>query len=144
MTVSSRTSVAIHALTKLAERGGQTRPSAEIAESLASNPVLVRRILGQLRDAGLVEATEGRHGGWTLARSPSTITLADAYRAMEPGPLLAGHPHEPSAACVVGRHIQRFLGDELDAAALALERRLGETTIADVLDQVLEAERLSS
>jgi Rrf2 family protein len=139
--VSSRSAVAIHALTMLARWDDRSLTSAEIADSLASNPVLVRRILGSLRDAGLVWSTEGRGGGWTLARTPREITLYDAYTAVEAGPVLSRHPHPPSEACEVGRHMQAVLESEFRAAEHAMEERLGRTTIAHLVQQTLARER---
>ncbi|TWF78857.1 BadM/Rrf2 family transcriptional regulator [Pseudonocardia hierapolitana] len=141
MGVSSRSAVAIHALTMLARWDDRSLTSAEIADSLASNPVLVRRILGSLRDAGLVWSTEGRGGGWTLARAPREITLYDAYAAVEMGPILSRHPHPPSEACEVGRHMQAVLESEFRDAEHAMEERLGRTTIAHLVQQTLARER---
>ncbi|GAA5051806.1 Rrf2 family protein [Thermocatellispora tengchongensis] len=141
MSLSSRTAVAIHALTMLARRDDHSLTSAEIADSLSSNPVLVRRILGSLRDAGLVWSAEGRGGGWSLARDPREITLHDAYAAVEAGPILSRHPHPPSRDCEVGRHIQSLLEVEFQEAERAMEERLGRTTIAHLRRQVVERER---
>lgn len=138
--LSSRSAVAIHALTMLAHRGGGSLTSAEIAESLASNPVLVRRILGRLRDSGLVWSTEGRGGGWSLARAPRDITLHDAYAAVEEGRILSRHAHPPSDACAIGRNISAQLEVEFQGAERAMEERLGRTTIAQLLRKVLDAE----
>ena len=141
MGVSSRSAVAIHALTKLAHRGDGSLTSGEIAESLASNPVLVRRVLGNLRNAGLVWSSEGRGGGWTLARPPREITLFDAYRAVEPGPALSRHAHPPNAECEIGRNMQAIVDEEFRGAEQALEEQLGRTTIAHLLRKVLDIER---
>ncbi|WP_211351762.1 Rrf2 family transcriptional regulator [Haloactinospora alba] len=136
--MSSRCAVAVHALTLLARNGGeQLLASAEIAESLESNPVVVRRVLGRLRDASLVFSVEGSGGGWRLARSPHGITLCDAYRAVEEGPMLSLHAHPPSSSCVVGRNIQGLLEAEFTAAEHAATERLAQTTIADMLGWVL-------
>jgi Rrf2 family protein len=139
--LSSRTAVAIHALTFLARWDDRSRTSAEIADSLASNPVLVRRILGSLREAGLVWSTEGRGGGWSLSRAPREITLYDAYVAVEGGPVLSRLPHSPSAECEVGRNVQALLEVEFRDAERAMEERLGRTTIAHLVRQVLAVER---
>ncbi|MEV5762108.1 RrF2 family transcriptional regulator [Streptomyces tendae] len=135
--LSSRSAVAIHALAMLAHRRGGSLTSAEIADSLESNPVLVRRILGHLRDAHLVRSTEGRGGGWFLARTPRDITLYDAYAAVEGGRILSRHPHPPSGACVIGRNIGDLLDAEFRGAERALEEQLGRTTIAALLQQIL-------
>ncbi|MGW5383208.1 Rrf2 family transcriptional regulator [Nocardia sp. NPDC003963] len=140
MGLSSRSAVATHALTMLARWDNRTLTSAEIAESLASNPVLVRRILGSLREAGLVESTEGRGGGWILARAAHTITLCDAFAAVEPRPILSGHAHPANDACEVGRHMQALLEKEFQDAEVAMEKQLGRTTIAHLVRQVLAKE----
>ncbi|WP_030827687.1 Rrf2 family transcriptional regulator [Streptomyces hygroscopicus] len=141
MGLSSRSAVAIHALTMLARWSDRSLTSAEIADSLASNPVLVRRILGSLRNAGLVWSTEGRGGGWSLARAPRDITLYDAYAAVEEGRILSRHAHPPSEACEVGRNISALLEVEFRDAERAMEERLGRTTIAHLLRRVLASER---
>ncbi|GAA2211428.1 Rrf2 family transcriptional regulator [Nonomuraea monospora] len=141
MSLSSRTAVAIHALTLLGRRHETSLTSAEIADSLESNPVLVRRILGSLRDADLVRSTEGRGGGWSLARAPREITLYDAFAAVEPGPIISRHPHPPSASCEVGRNIQALLEVEFQDAERAMAERLAATTIAHLLGRVTDIER---
>ncbi|ONI75299.1 transcriptional regulator [Actinosynnema sp. ALI-1.44] len=140
MSLSSRSAVAIHALTMLG-RWDRSLTSAEIADSLASNPVLVRRILGSLRDADLVLSTEGRGGGWLLARPAREITLHDAYTAVEAGPILSRHAHPPSDACEVGRHMQNLLETEFRDAENAMRERLSRTTIEHLVQQVLASER---
>lgn len=143
MGVSSRTAVAVHALTFLAhwnEYGLQS--SAKIAESLESNPVLVRRVLGLLRDKGLVSPVEGSGGGWCLAKPAEEITLNDAYAAVEGGvPVLPVHAHPPNQSCVIGGHMQELLEDEFASAQRALEDNLARTSIAEMLRRVLDRER---
>ena len=135
--LSSRSAVAIHALAMLAHRRGGSLTSAEIADSLASNPVLVRRVLGRLRGADLVWSAEGRGGGWSLARAPRDITLYDAYAAVEEGQIFSRYTHPPSGACEVGRNIGNLLDAEFQGAERALEEQLGRTTIASLLHQIL-------
>ncbi|GAA4219599.1 Rrf2 family transcriptional regulator [Actinocatenispora rupis] len=140
--LSSRCTVAIHALTLLARSGdGQLQSSGEIADSLSSNPVAVRRLLGQLRDAGLVVSVEGHGGGWRLARPARRISLRDAYLAVEEGPVLPGYAHPPSEMCVVGRNMHAVLDEEFEQAERAMLDRLARTTIATMLARVLERER---
>lgn len=136
--MSSRSAVAIHALILLARHGPERLlTSAEIAESLESNPVVVRRILGRLREASLVTSAEGYGGGWQLARPAREINLFDAHAAVEPGPVLGGHAHPPSSSCVVGRNVQVLLDAEFQEAEDALRERLSRTSIATMLDRVL-------
>lgn len=142
MAISTRTAVAVHALTFLCRWDAEGLQSSErIAESLESNPALVRRVLGRLREHGLVSATEGSGGGWRLARPADEITLFDAYAAVEgDATVLPTHAHPPSRNCVIGRHMQSLLEAEFTAAQRAMERRLAETSIAEMLRRVVRRE----
>src|SRR5260370_40933260 len=53
-----------------------------MAQALKSHAVLVRRVLAQLVRAHLIQAREGRAGGYRLARSADQITLAEVYQAV--------------------------------------------------------------
>lgn len=146
MGVSTRTAVAAHALTFLA-RGDddEWQSSARVAESLESNPVLVRRILGMLQARHLVTAAEGSGGGWQLARPAAQITLLDVYDAVEDDTsILPTHAHSPSQSCVIGRHMQTLLEEEFAAAQRTLEQRLSRTSIADMLRRVLRRDHATS
>lgn len=137
MSISSRCTVGIHALTLLARSGEDVLSSEAIAESVNSNPVFIRRVLGKLREASVVRSVDGRGGGWRLARVPEEITLRDIYEAVEETPLFSMHARPPSSACIVARNIQRALQTEFDAAEKAMEERLTQTTIADMLRSVM-------
>jgi Rrf2 family protein len=126
-------SLAVHLLTLLAQaEPGEVRDSAELAISPAASPVHVRRVLGHLRDAGLVHAQQGAHGGWMLAVPPHEIDLAQVWLAVNgEDPVLGLHSPDPN--CEVGRRVQQNLR-ELDRRALAtLLSELGTTTVAEVL-----------
>jgi DNA-binding IscR family transcriptional regulator len=75
MSGNSRFPVAVHVLTALAYRDGESLSSTRLAESVRTNPVVIRRLLIRLGKAGLVEAQVGKSGGVRLARRPESITL---------------------------------------------------------------------
>ena len=138
---SSRFAVAVHlislALLAKGEPGGELRTSERMAQRVGSHPVVVRRILGALREAGLVASRPGPGGGWRLARAPERIRLLDVYRAVEREPVLALPHRPPHACCPLGSTMRRTLGGILREAESALEGKLAEVTVADVLDAVL-------
>src|SRR6185436_14305093 len=86
MTGNSRFAVSVHMLAYLAYRQGAAVPSAEIASSVDTNPVVIRRLLSALVKARLVNAQKGAAGGFSLASTPANISLLDIYRAVEPKP----------------------------------------------------------
>jgi Rrf2 family protein len=100
--------------------------------------VVVRRIVGALRNAGMVSVQPGVGGGATLAREPHDITLLDVYRAVEERDELFTLPAAaPARDCSVGGHIVDVLRPIFCQAHKAMEGVLGEVTIADVGEQVM-------
>jgi hypothetical protein len=74
-----------------------------LAASAGSSPVCLRRVLGLLRRAGLVESRAGAHGGWVLARPPEEISLGDAWRAVKgDAPVLGIHDPRHYAVAIEG------------------------------------------
>jgi Rrf2 family protein len=136
MSASTRFSVAVHLLCALAWLGEQGATSAELAESVNTNPVVLRRVLGQLAEAGLVQGQPGRRGGYTLGKRPERISLRDVYRALgESGPL-ALHEHPENEACPVSCGIKPLLGGVLERADRALQDELARTRIADLVGRM--------
>ena len=133
MQISSRFSVAVHVLTLLAVTpAGELLTSDRMAGSVNTNPVVIRRILGQLKKAGLVEVRAAA-GGTYLRRASADITLLDVYRAVEvvEGNLFSMHD-KPNPKCPVGRNIQAALDDTLRRAQAALEQELAGVSVAQV------------
>ncbi|WP_433351521.1 Rrf2 family transcriptional regulator [Microtetraspora malaysiensis] len=140
MAGNSRLTIATHVLTWMAlarRRGQDLLTSEQVAASVNTNPVIIRRSLGDLRRAGLVEVRRGAGAGWTLARSPEEITLLDVYNAVEQQPLFAMHHTEPNLECPVGKGIRPALGHVYDGVEQALCHELRRTSIADVLKRTL-------
>jgi DNA-binding IscR family transcriptional regulator len=79
MAANSQFSMAVHVLTVLARHKDEKIKSEKIACSVNTNPVVIRRLLGQLSQADLVESQTGAAGGTRLARCPKEITLAEVY-----------------------------------------------------------------
>ncbi len=136
MSTNSRFTVGIHILTLLAHGGGEAMTSEFIAGSVNTNPVVIRRLLSQLRGAKLVTSQGGPGGGWQLARPPRGITLRDIYLAMEGSTIFPMHPNPPNPRCPVGSTIQGALSSHFDEARHALEEQLSKTTVADLVEEV--------
>ena len=145
MSANSRLTTAIHALCWLelaARRGYPSLTSERVAASLASNPALVRKALGPLREAGLVASGRGPGAGWSLARPAAQIRLDEVYDALGDDTAFALHPHEPNQECPVGFGIRPVLGELYADADAAVRRTLRRRTVADVLDELLAEHHL--
>jgi Rrf2 family protein len=144
MSANSQLTTAVHALCwiELAARQGETPLTSErVAESLASHPVLVRRVLSYLKNAGIVSSGRGPGSGWRLERPAANLSLREVHEALNQGSAFALHPHEPKAECPIGGGIRPVLREiylDVDAAiAVELERH----TIADLVERILHGRR---
>jgi Rrf2 family protein len=140
--LSSKLTVGIHILTLLALTPNEAQTSAYIAGSVNTNAVVIRRLLGLLREAGIVESQGGRGGGWRLRCRAGRITLLDVLRAVEPkAETIALHRSVPNPLCPVGRNIQAILTGVYDGVERRLDEQLANTTIAGVRGLVQNRER---
>ena len=142
MAANSRMTVAVHALAWMAlaqRRGQEVLTSDQVAASVNTNPVIIRRSLGDLGRAGLVHVRHGAGAGWSLARAPEEITLLEVYDAVGQEPLFGMHRTEPNLECPVGRGIRPALGQVYDGIEQAVRHELEEVSVADVLRETLQA-----
>lgn len=134
MQISSRFTVAVHVLICIEMFKDERKVTSDfLASSVNANPVVIRRILQQLKKAGIVSVTRGS-GGADTARPLDQITLLDLYNAVEcvdTGVLF--HFHEnPNQLCPVGRNIHAVLDERLETIQEAMEREMKAVTIQDI------------
>ena len=133
MQISSRFTMAIHMFACIDTFSDQKMTSDFMAASIGTNPVIVRKILQQLKAAGLIEVARGT-GGVTITRPLEQITFLDVYKAVECSPdEELFHFHEnPNQKCPVGKNIHHVLDKRLLEVQRAMEEKLSEMTLADV------------
>ena len=138
MSANSRLTIAIHVLSYMAaveKKRADPITSEQIASSVATNPVVIRRMLGPLRRAGIVVSRRGANAGWNLARPADAISLLDVYQAVEGRPLFGLHSSPPNPNCRVARGLRPALGRIYGGLEAGLRRELSTTTIAQVLTE---------
>lgn len=138
MQISSRFTIAIHIMACIDTFKSDYKLTSDfIASSVNVNPVVIRRILQQLKSAGLITVARGS-GGADTAKPLDEITFLDVYNAVdcvESGELF--HFHEnPNVQCPVGRNIHHALDEKLYRIQGAMEAEMKKITIADVVKDV--------
>lgn len=135
MQISSRFTIALHIFACIDTFREEYKLTSDfLAASVNVNPVVIRRLLQQLKAAGLVNVTRGS-GGAEIAKPLDEITMLDVYHAVDcvdEGVLF--HFHEnPNQQCPVGRNMHNVLDEKLENIQKAMELEMQKTTLADML-----------
>ncbi|HMX58910.1 MAG TPA: Rrf2 family transcriptional regulator [Leptospiraceae bacterium] len=135
--MSSRFAVAIHILTVLGLCTDKPVSSELIASSVNTNAVHIRRILSNLKQAGLIRTTRGSQGGYLLARSTGEISLRQVHCAL--GENLFHFPRStPNKECPAGANIRSSLETVFGGATEAAHAHLDQTRLAHLVDEIRE------
>ncbi|ATQ77521.1 transcriptional regulator [Massilia violaceinigra] len=134
MRTDSRLSRVLHVLLHMARHDGPLT-SEHIAKMLDTNPVVVRRTMAGLREAGYVTSGAGKHGGWSMACDLRSVTLLDIHRAVGGPHLFAIGVDNDHPNCAVEQVVNQALGDALRRAEAILIESLGNVVLADLAQQ---------
>jgi len=139
MRINTQFPVALHILAVIfIKKGDPSFTSERIARSVSTNPVVIRRILSQLKKAGLTQ-TKPCGTGFALSKPPETITLCDVYRAVRTECSVLFDMHEnPNQRCIVGACILDVLEKPFASAQRAMEAELARFTMKDVIDNIIQ------
>lgn len=147
MQITSRFTIAVHIITAVDYFKDKEKVTSNfLAGSVGANPVIVRNVMGNLKEAGIIDISQGK-SGITLAKKPDEITFFDIYKAVDciddEGLF---HFHEnPNANCPVGRNIHKAVDGKLLKVQQAMEEEMKQIFLADVVDdtrrEILNGER---
>ena len=136
MQITTKFTIAVHIITAIDYFRDMDRVSSDfLAGSVGVNPVIVRTVISQLREAGIVNTRRGSSGA-VLAKPLEEITFYDIYKAVGSVKEEEGlfHFHEqPNPDCPVGRNIHKALDGRLSEVQTALEEKLRQITLAQVV-----------
>ncbi|WP_137601786.1 Rrf2 family transcriptional regulator [Paucilactobacillus nenjiangensis] len=141
MRLSTKFSDALHLLVFINVFSDIKITSDLIAISIKTSPVVVRRLIGSLRDAGIIINDPNNHQP-IFAKEPSEITMFDVYLATEGHTALFEIDHDTNAECTVGGNIQEVLNGFYTNAEAAAYKELNRISMQEVIDQILIADKL--
>ncbi|PUZ24327.1 transcriptional regulator, BadM/Rrf2 family [Chitinophaga costaii] len=133
--VKSKFAISVHILSLLNNSEEEWTSSEYLASSLNANPALVRKELGALRSAGLVESKEGKNGGSRLTRPGNEVLLSDIFAAIKEDHIFSYAPNLPSEDCPVGKQINQSLDHLFCRIDNSVHDCLHHITLADFCRQ---------
>ncbi|WP_312902193.1 Rrf2 family transcriptional regulator [Chryseobacterium taichungense] len=131
---NTRFATAIHIMTLLAESPREWLTSEWMAGSININPVMVRKELSVLREAGLIISRQGKVGGSQLAKNADEIKISDIYSAVKNTEVLGKKNNNPNPACTVGKEINKHLQTLFSETDQLVIRFLGNKTLQEFTD----------
>jgi len=143
MKSNSQLSDVLHVLLHLAQADAP-RTSEVLAAAMGTNPVVLRRLMAGLRDAGFVASEKGHGGGWVMAAPLESVTLRDVHMALGEPALVSLGFREDRPECLVAQVVNESLQNAVQQAEAALLARLEGITLAELsrgFDQRLKAHR---
>lgn len=135
MQITSKFTIAVHIITAIDYfKDSEKVTSSFLAGSVGANPVIVRNVMGNLKESGIIDISQGK-SGITLAKELDEITFFDVYKAVDcVNDEGLFHFHEnPNMDCPVGRNIHKALDEELFNIQSAMENQMKSITIAEVV-----------
>ncbi len=127
----SRLSLVLHALLHMAE-SNEPMTSDALAQCVSTNPVVVRRTMGLLREAGLVASDRGHSGGWRIIADLSKVSLLQLHEALgEPHVFAIGNRSE-NPQCLVEQAVNAALDDAFEQAEALLLTSFAQVSLADL------------
>jgi Rrf2 family protein len=137
MAVNSRFAVATHIMVSLGcAEPGEKKCSGGLAASVNTNAVVIRRLIQDLKRAGLVETTAGKAGGMWLARKATAISLYDIYEAVDSGELFGFSASKPNPNCPIGTLMERALRPVFQSAQKAVAEELKSVKLSQLINEI--------
>lgn len=138
MQISSKFTIGVHLLAVIDYLGEDEKVTSNIlASSIGVNPVIVRNVMGNLKEEGLISISQGK-SGISLIKTPDQITFYDVYKAVDSvkdeGLF---HFHEnPNPECPIGRNIHKAMDSKLKRVQRCMEDEMRKITLADVMTDI--------
>ena len=134
MQITSKFTIAVHIIAAIDYFKDSAKvTSSFLAGSVGANPVIVRNVMGSLKESGIIEISQGK-SGISLAKGLEEITFYDVYKAVDcvDGKGLFHFHESPNIKCPVGRSIHLAMDEKLKRVQDTMENELRRITIADV------------
>ncbi|PWN60373.1 transcriptional regulator [Chryseobacterium sp. KBW03] len=132
---NTRFATAVHIMTLLAKSPQEWLTSEWVAGSINVNPVIVRKEISVLKEAGLIISRQGKEGGSQIAKNADMITISEIYKAVKNTEVLGKKNQNPNPACSVGKEINVHLNTLFEETDRLVVNFLGDKSLQEFADQ---------
>ncbi|EJL70157.1 Rrf2 family transcriptional regulator [Chryseobacterium populi] len=132
---NTRFATAVHIMTLLTKSPQEWLTSEWMAGSININPVIVRKEIGVLKEAGLIISRQGKEGGSQLAKNADQISISEIYSAIKNTEVLGKKNNNPNPACSVGKEINTHLNTLFEETDRLVFNFLGDKSLKEFADQ---------
>lgn len=132
---NTRFATAIHIMTLLAKDPQEWLTSDWLAGSININPVIIRKEIGVLKEAGLIFSRQGKIGGSKIAKKADEISISEIYSAVKNSDVLGKKNLNPNPACPVGKEINNKLNNLFTETDQLVINFLGGKSLQDFMEQ---------
>lgn len=132
---NTRFATAVHIMTLLAKSPQEWLTSEWVAGSINVNPVIVRKEISVLKEAGLIISRQGKEGGSQIAKNADVITISEIYKAVKNTEVLGKKNQNPNPACSVGKEINVHLNTLFEETDRLVVNFLGDKSLQEFADQ---------
>ena len=135
--INRQTDYAVRVVLALAKRGEAARLSSPaIQKEMLIPKSFMSRIVAQLSRGGLINTFAGRHGGLSLPRPPSQITLKDVVELFE-GPVLLSECMQVNGEDDCPFHVNCPVRPKWGRVQIAMMREMASITFEDLAKEAL-------
>ncbi|WP_134090291.1 Rrf2 family transcriptional regulator [Olivibacter sp. XZL3] len=142
MKADTKFATAIHICLYLQYRGEKLLSSQEMAASVDTNPVVIRRVLADLRKKDIVGSVAGSQGGFYLKRSIDKINLWDIYQAVNDRELF--QRPKVNEECPVSSNLAHLLKLPFQTAEQGMRPGLEKITVSALYAELKDILKTSS
>jgi Rrf2 family protein len=141
MRVSAKADYALRGVLEIAAAKSPPVKRDEIARAQKIPVKFLETILGELKHAGIVASQRGADGGYSMAKDPAEVTVADVIRVID-GPLAHIRDTRPESLDYQG--VAAPLKDVFVALRVQMREVLEAVTLADLVARDLPDEVTSA
>lgn len=136
MRENTRFSDAIHVMALLYVRGEENLTSTQLAQSVNTNPVVIRRLVADLKGAGLLNTSQGK-SKIELVKNPKNTTLLEIFEAVDDSNLLNVDVNT-NLNCQIGGNIQNVLGNFYDEISAEAKKQMAAKSLLTIINGIVE------